>query len=300
MVPAASGLVVLSRIPSSAITSAAASWIGIIVIIVFLYSSFRWFFDRNDLSSRPFWMISMASCGILSVLSRHPEAAISWGVAMIFVGSSLFLLDYANRFMRVLLGIGLISMVGLPLTANASGIEGIFNQANWFFVFPVIFGLWVFMVGMAEKVLLKPEIPQKQEQIIYLTYPLSILILILSYLFVGLFGWRGSRIIGNWPVSVFLFSITIAWLVWDRRTGRPAQWLLLLRERTSSTFNQPLIAQIRRVVDFQWILVMVRYLYNSLGWLVRQLTFLLEGNAGIFWAILLMVLFIAVLNLGGA
>ncbi len=300
MVPAASGLVVLSRIPSTAISTATATWIGVFAIIGFIYSSARWLFVKEDLASRPFWIISLASCGIISVLTRQPEAAIAWGVGMIFIGTSIFLMEYANRFMRFLLGIGFISLIGLPLTANAAGISGILNRTNWFVGLPIVFGFILLMLGVAEKILEKPEIPQKMEQIIYLTFPLSILILTLSYIFVGLFGWHGSRVIGNWPVSTLIFIILLAYLVCDKRTGVPKRWLEWLREKSMTQIPQPLAQQIRKVVDFQWILVVARYLYIGLGWIVRQLTFLLEGNAGIFWAVLLMVLFFALLNIGGA
>ena len=299
MVPAASGLVVLSRIPSSAISTSTATWLGVFAIIGFVYSSLRWFFEKDDLAGRPFWIISVASCGIISVLTRHPESAIAWGVAMILVGSSVFLLEHANRFMRVMLGIGFISLVGLPLTANASGISGLFTQTNWYIGVPILLGVVFLFLGVAEKILRKSDIPTRMEQIIYLTFPLSILILIASYLFIGLFGWHGSRTYGNWPLSTLLFVLVLAWLIWDRRTGKPGKFLEFAREKYTQQMNQPLAVQIRKVVDFQWILELVKYIYIGFGWVVRQLAFLLEGSAGIFWAILLMVLFFAILNIGG-
>ena len=44
--------------------------------------------------------------------------------------------------------------------------------------------------------------PTGLERIVYLTYPSSILLLIISYVIIGLFGWRGSRIVGAWPAII--------------------------------------------------------------------------------------------------
>jgi hypothetical protein len=299
MVPAASGLVVLSRIPSSAISRTVADWLGLFALLALLFTAFRWVMSRDELNARPYWLVSLTAVGILAVLVRQPEASLSWGVSLVFIGSAIFLLENASRFTRVTLGVGLICMLGLPFTANASGMLGLASGKNFFWIILEFIGIFMLVVGAMDKVLRKPEIPEKLEQIIYLTYPLSILLLVLGYLFVGLFGWHGSRTVGAWWISVPLFLAVTAWVVLDRRTGRPTRWLEKIRSIGAIEEDRESLTFIQKFADLEWFYSAFRYLSRGLGSLVNAVTFLLEGSAGIFWAILVLVLFFAVLNLGG-
>ena len=139
---------------------------------------------------------------------------------MYFLAVRLFLLEYANRFIRIVLLIGVICLLGLPFTPNSSGLAGVASGGNFLWIFVSLLGVLFLAIGMINKVQHKPEIPQGQERIIYLTYPVSILLLILGYFFVGMFGWHGSRTIGGWWYSGFLFILLAIGWVWERRAGK--------------------------------------------------------------------------------
>lgn len=300
MVPAASGFVVLSRIPSSAISERTAYWLGSFALVALVYTSLRWLFNRNELAARPFWLVAMTAFGILAVLQRKPEASLAWGATLVFLGSSVFLLDYANRFMRVLLGIGLLSMLGLPFTANAAGVEGLLGSNSWLWTALSLVSFFVVVVGLAEKIMRKPDLPPKMEQIIYLTYPVSILLLVGGYLFVGLFGWHGSRTIGAWGLALLTSAFVIGWMVWDRRTGKPGQAIDRIRNiRASESINANLDT-FKKIINLEWFYTGFQYVFNGLGRVIGVVTFILEGSAGIFWAVLILVLFLALIGIGGA
>lgn len=301
MVPAASGLVVLSRIPSSAITPQTANWLSVFVIIALLYAGVRWLLETDELTSRPFWLIAMTCFGILAVLQRKPEAALSWGATLVFLGSAVFLLEYASRFMRGILGIGVLSMLGLPFTANASGVAGLFTSHNLIWTALVWLGFFLIILGTVEKIRRKPDMPQAMEQIVYLTYPSSILLLILGYVFVGLFGWHGSRTTGNLWVSFLLLALLIAWIIFDRHTGKPAQGLQSLRSFSRENDESGISKNkwVAQVVDLQWVYTCAQYLYRGVNQFVNLFTFILEGSAGLFWALLILVLFLALVGISG-
>lgn len=299
MVPAASGLMVLSRIPSSAVSARATAWLAGFTLAALLYASIRWVLEEDELNSRPFWLISMTAFGILSVLTREPTASLSWGASLVFLGSAIFLLEYANRFMRVLLGIGMISMVGLPFTANASGLLGISSTSNTVWIIIAMLGAFLILIGMANKIQKKPDIPAKMEQIIYLTYPVSILLLIFSYLFVGFFGWHGSRTMGSWGLAIILFLLVVGWMVWEKYTGQPGMWFTRIRKIKLAEIDLAGAWNLKNIIDLDWFYTGIRYVYLGLGKLISGITFLLEGSAGLFWGILTLVLFLAILNIGG-
>lgn len=300
MVPAASGFVVLSRIPSSAISERTAFWLGAFALLALIYSSLRWMFNRNDLAARPFWLVAMTAFGILAVLQRKPEASLAWGATLVFLGSAVFLLEYANRFMRVLLGIGLLSMLGLPFTANAAGVAGLLGSNAWYWTALSLISFFVVVVGLAEKIMRKPDLPPKMEQIIYLTYPVGIMLLVGGYLFVGLFGWHGSRTIGAWGLALVTSAFVIAWMVWDRRTGKPGQVIDRIRNTKAGGNLGGDVGTFRRIINLEWFYGGFRYVFNGLGRVIGVVTFILEGSAGIFWAVLILVLFLALIGIGGA
>ena len=83
-----------------------------------------------------------------------------------------------------------------------AGLAGLMGSPN---LFIEIISLLIFLpllVGLFRKIKGKEFIPTGLERIVYLTYPLSILLLISSFVIIGLFGWRGSRIVGAWPAII--------------------------------------------------------------------------------------------------
>ena len=54
----------------------------------------------------------------------------------------------------------------------------------------------------------------------------------------------------------------------------------------------------RQIISLNWFYNIFRYVFAGIGRLIDTITYLLEGSAGIFWAFLLMALFLAILNIG--
>jgi hypothetical protein len=298
MVPAASGLVVLSRIPSSAISHSVTAWLSLFTLAAILYAGTRWVLTQDELASRPFWLICLTAFGILSVLNRNPDASLAWGMTLVFLGSALFLLEYANRFIRILLLIGVIGLLGLPFTPNASGLEGVASGSNFLWIFVSLLGVLFLAIGMIYKIQQKPEIPEGQERIIYLTYPVSILMFILGFFLVGLFGWHGSRTVGAWWYSGFLIILLAVGWIWDKRAGRIRQSIYTLNNIGRTDIPFPGSVRFRQLISLKWFYNIFRYAFAGIGRVVDTMTYLLEGSAGIFWAFLLMALFLAILNIG--
>lgn len=298
MAPAASALVVLSRLPSTTISTGVVTLLSILAIVALLYASSRWLLEKDDLHSRPFFLIGLSAFAIITVLIKNPFQSISWGVSLIYLGSVLFLLDSYSPLMKGLALLCLIGFTGLPFTPNASGLSVIGSSGNVVWMIAGGISFIVLLFGFIQKVLNKPGIASNQEQIIYLTYPLAMIILVVGYLLTGLFGWQGSRLIGTWVYSIPITIITTGLWLWNWRTNRIDGILESFRSKFSEPDQPASPGLIRRIINLEWIFSGFRLLFRGMGQVARFLDDLLEGAGGFLWAALVFVLFLAILRIG--
>jgi len=297
MAPAASSLVVLSRLPSTTISSGAEVWLSILAVIALVYSAIRWLVERDELHSRPFFLISMSSFAIITVLMRSPFQSSTWGISLIYLGGMIFLLDSFTPFMKIITLVGVLGLIGLPFTPNASGVMALFGGGNipWL----IVGGLSMILIlfGYISKVLEKPMIAPNQEQIIYLVYPLAMIVLVLGYYFTGLFGWPGSRLVGAWWFTIPVGLIMVGLWIWNKRSGR----IDAIREWYQSTAPESADqtqSLVKRIINLEWIFSGFRFTFRILGRIASFLDNLLEGQGGFLWAALVFVLFLAILQIG--
>jgi hypothetical protein len=135
-----------------------------------------------------------------------------------------------------------------------------------------------------------------QEKIIYLTYPLSIIFIITSYLLIGLFGWPGSRTIGAWPAILTAIVIIILSMLVNKRYSH------IFQEHKATIFrilnNFPhLQKNISSFVSFSWIYKGLDLIIGMVGKIVNQFTFMLEGNNGLLWGMVLLIILVMIIGL---
>ncbi len=300
MAPAASALVVLSRLPSSTVGSRLEVWLSILAAIALMYASIRWLLQKDELLARPYWTISFSASAIICVLTGNPFLSLSWGISLIFLSGALFIFDSYNRFMRILVGLAILSLAGLPYSANSSGMQALAAEGHFYWLIPAFFAMLFLLYGFIDKVSVKPGVAANQEQIIYLTYPLAMLVLVSAFIVTGLFGWRGSRVEGIWWFSIPLVLVGLGLLVWNWRTRRVEAFLFGLSEMVDAPEGAAgLMGIIQRVINLQWVYNLVQTLLRGLGAVVSRVELILEGQGGFLWAALVFVLFLAIIQLSG-
>jgi hypothetical protein len=295
-IPPAASLVFLSRIPPETMNNDFVFVIKIFIFIAASYGVIRWLTEKAELATRPFWVMILSSFAILSTLNGNPYASISWGVTMILVGGTLYLHDSRTRLIQILLIIGLIFSAGFPYTPNAVGVMGLIGSDNIFNEIISLILLLLLLVGLYKIIFMKPMLALGQEKIIYLTYPLSIIFIITSYLLIGLFGWPGSRTIGAWPAILTAIVIIILSMLVNKRYSH------IFQEHKATIFrilnNFPhLQKNISSFVSFSWIYKGLDLIIGMVGKIVNQFTFMLEGNNGLLWGMVLLIILVMIIGL---
>jgi hypothetical protein len=294
-IPPAASLVLLSRIPPETLSPDMNLIIRVLSMIAAVYGLIRWLSGKRELDTRPYWVMILSSLAILSTLNGFSMTSVSWGVSMILLGGALYLHDFKTRFIQVLLFIGLVLFTGIPYTPNASGLAGLMGSPN---LFIEIISLLIFLpllIGYFRKINDKAFMPTGFERIVYLTYPLSILLLIISFVVIGLFGWRGSRIVGAWPAIITGFVIIILTMIGNKFL--PRQITYVMNSLADFINKYSLIRQYaRKIFKFSWVYTLFRWIFGIIGRIINWFTFLLEGESGLLWGMVFLILLIMVIG----
>jgi hypothetical protein len=115
-------------------------------------------------------------------------------------------------------------------------------------------------------------------------YPTGIILLLAIQLLLGFIGWDGALQIGAWVQAIIVSLLTFG-LVWATPRFRilnpiRAHWVNSTSSRTDSIYSSA------------WTL------YRLLGRISRAINVTLEGEGGIMWTLLFLVIFVSLLTQG--
>lgn len=280
---AAASLVLVSRVPAANISSLFAVLILIVSAIGTLYASWMWLRAPDELAGRPYWIIGMAGLAVYAGLCGNAAGAAGWGVALILAGGGLFLSSAQQTWLSRLLFVCVWEISALPFTVTAAGWNsngGILVWGQPLF----LIGQALLMAGFVRHVLRPASRTSLQSQPAWArsVYPAGIGLLLLIPLLLGLWGWDGALQVGTLPASIVAVLLTLG-LVWavprfPVLNPIPAHWLRPTAASRFEAVSQNLLG-----------------LYRWLGGISQTLSDVLEGDAGLMWALLFLILFIVML-----
>jgi len=284
---AVTSLVLLARLPASAVETRYLPYLLGFVALAALYSAWKWLTAPDELSGRPYWIIGMSALAVSATLRGNPAGSAAWGAALVLFGGLSFL--YSARqvwFTRILAALGVL-LLSLPLTLTASGWLGAFPQPVFFW--PLFLVAHALLVAGYLRHILRPaktsfsELPSWAQA----AYPVGLLLLCVTALLLGLWGWPGAFQLGAWVVSISL--VVLAGLA----------ILVVIRFQRLGVFEAPASVEARpsRFVALQDQMAGLFWsLYRNLGRLFSFAANLLEGDGGLLWTLLLLVLFVSLLR----
>lgn len=284
LVTAASSLVLLARIPPGGTASPLTPFLLALTALAGIYGGWMWLQANNDLNGRPFWLVGMASLSVASALRGNPVGSAAWGGALILAGTALFLTSIQHTWLKRLLLLGAWGISALPFSATAAGWQSSLPTGAFFW--PFFIAAQALLVSGYIRHAMRPSKGSLQYQPIWAQnlYPLGIVLPIIVLFLLGLWGWPGALQIGTWPASLAALLLTSGLLwVWPRLRlpVRGAHWV--------------------RPVTISWMEWLYRFLggmYKVTGALMRSFSALLEGDGGILWTLLFLVIFTSLLATG--
>ena len=293
LVPAATSLVLLVRSAAATAESGEViAWRPVILAfsgIVALYGGAAWALADDELDGRPAWILGMASFSVAGAVLGEPSASLSWGMALLLSGGLLFLTSVRDRRLIWLSGLGLLAISALPFTPTWNGARIFFGPFT-LLLLPFFIAQVLFLVGYARHVLREGETMVGAERWVWLIYPLAsgLLMLILF-----LFGWWSNPGVEDVPIAGWWVGIAAASMAGLVGIGARRRML-----QVSDKF----LVLFGGLLSFNWLYRFLWLSYRAVGDLIGFLTTVLEGEGGVLWALLLIVLFTLMfsgLGLGG-
>jgi hypothetical protein len=276
----------LARVPASALKSTLTPYLLILTAIAALYAGWMWLRSSDEILGRPFWILGFASLAVAESLRGNPVGSIGWGVALILCGGLLFLFSARRRSILWLPLMGLLALSTLPFSLTGAAWQA-GNSISWLFIIPFLPAQALLMAGFIRHTLHPGETSlESQEKWVKVIYPAGLLILLAVALLLGIWGWAGARIIGLWwlAVGVILLAAGFTYLALRILVRMPTgnlsgQWTQIFRlDRIYSILNA-LFIFFRRIADI--------------------ITGSLEGEGGLLWSFLLLVLILSILSTRG-
>ncbi len=270
----------------------------VLLAIGMLYGSLMWQFSQNELEGRPYWIISIACLMVTASVMQAWHAVVGLTAMLVVGGGAQFL--YSPRFRRPLLYLIplLIGIIALPYSPTSSVRSMLWGESNTPIYLVPVFSVLILLFGVTKHFL-------RQEPQQYLMESWMRFIYIVGMAFLLVTPWIGGIILGDqglglgfWGISVFLaiglISELIAmFIIKQKRIIVPARISGLLEGTSAAMIG------VNRFFKFSWFSNFREGIFSATGRVIGISIKILEGDGGILWSILFLVLIASlILTLG--
>jgi len=259
--------------------------VAFISMIVF-FNALSWIWKAKSHRHKTNWVILMAGFSIVSVIRGDLEASLAWGVALLLSGGILFLVSVNHRYLLLLAGISLINISMLPYTPTWVGTQLFAPPFHWVLLI-LLFSHILILIGYFQIAHKLDDHEEKIGRFTWVVYFWGLFLLPLVHLLIGfLIGDSVPLGLSSW---LGLLSSAAALSIFLVHRFYPEL-------RIWSFYGNRFIPLLQKLFNFSWFWRSLWSLYRGLGRVVDLLTKVLEGDGGILWTLLLLVLFITLIR----
>jgi len=248
-------------------------------VLAAVYGAIVWARARDELQGRIFWIIGTAGLAFSAAIQSHPQAALAWGLAMLYAGAYLFLASVRTRRMLPLSILSLLTITALPLTPTAAGMS-LYQPFHLLLVLLPLAQV-LLVVGYIRYVLQQTEPLTGVEPWVRAAYFTGLALLPLTHLASEYLGPSlPSESALLWPLILMAALAGLGVVAYRQKTSIPDQIFF----RLDSIFS------------LRWVYTLIGWVFAAIGRLVAGVTFLLEGEGGVLWALVFLALLVSVLG----
>jgi len=284
LIPVASSLVLLTRAADVGVPSTWSPYLVAAAVIAALYGSTSWARSKNELNARPYWILGMSAFAFIAAVYAKPNASLAWGVGLLFSGSILFLMSY--RVPKLLFPglLGLIGLSALPFSPTWGGMA-IYQSMPWILKIPFLVSQIFLVLGYIRFARHAPRPDYRLEPWAWIIYPLGLTLLPLVHFWVGWIIRPSTLVTFDW--------LSLKWWGGALAVGLAFLTIRLLHQRL--TLPPQFAPLVQGFLSLEWLYGFVWRLYRALGKLLASISMILEGEGGVLWALLLLILLISVM-----
>lgn len=286
LVSAAASLILLSRIQPQSTSAPLTIALLVLCGVAAVYLAWMWLRAPDEIAGRSYWILSLACFAIAGALQGNPPGSAGWSVGLLLAGGILFLSSVQQVWLSRISPIGVWTLSALPFSLTASAWNsptGVPNVA----VPAFIVAQALLMASYLRRAAGPSTHSRLESQAAWVRsiYPAGIWLLLAVQLVLGLWGWAGAGQIGAWPAGIAAALVT-AGLLWviprvPALNSMPIQELPRFRPRGLDRVYEAAAG-------------VARTLQAATGTITRTL----EGEAGILWSLVVLILFISLIARG--
>jgi hypothetical protein len=295
IVPAIASLVFVSRVAVMGVSSAFTSPLLIAAWIIAFCASILWLRAKDELDGRPFWVLGMSMISLAAAVRGQPVASMVLGISMLHAGALLYLYSARNRYLHLILLVGLLAISFLPFSPSWDAAR-LYTAplSSWMLTFLIPQSLLI--LGYLRHAFRPAESLHGVERMVQVIYPWGLFLLPLTQFMIGYWDWRNTVQQGTgyqYPASmnpveywsgVLVLALIVLWVV---------LWRLFPWKRFDKTIN------IGQVLSLEWLFLLIKSSYHLMSRIIAIITGIFEGDGGILWTLLLLVLLFAFFSQGG-
>lgn len=286
-----SGLALLTKLPAGLrVVDSSPLVAGGIVLLTF-YGGLMWLLAENEIAGRSFFGLFFSGLAILSALNGNAPLSAVWGVALICWGGMIYLYTVRSRRLMILMAAALLSFSGLPFTILSAGWQAVAWNAGWVIL---LAGMWIMLIaGFVRLVFQERESSSTFEPYIVTTYTLGLVVLLLSGWLSVFFGVEEGLRLGIWWGALIIFGISV-FLAQTALRRKQVEEISSLQSSWLQNVILRSTAAISAFLGLNWLYAVLRSVFHAVQGLTRLLTVLFEGEGGVLWSVLLLVLLISI------
>lgn len=301
LLPAASALVLIGRFHEEFLlfNETLSSIVQMLTLIAAFYSATMWMTRENSFQGRPYWMVALSALAIQCVLNGHAGASRAWGLGLLLSGSLIFLFNPPIRRIRFLPMLGLLGFIGLPYTLAASGWEGLLpDRFNLTWLVMVVTHAFL-VLGYFRFLIESQSTVTGLEKFARVTFPLGLVTLLQTILVLGVVGWPGVLTVGNLWGSLGSLAIVGLSLGLSRRFGFQTAAARISESMPLYRLGSLIVRFLRNFLSMAWLAKLVRSAFDRLCKFGNFFNRVFEGDGGILWSLVFIVVFsIVFLSIG--
>jgi hypothetical protein len=293
-----SALTPLARLGADAVPSRWIALVTVYCMLLMLYCAIRWWGLDSPRDGRVYWITGFSLIAYACVIHGQAAASVPWVVTSMLVGSALFLFTDRTRLYLGLSLANLVALTGLPYTPVSSGWSGLLGAPVDWRSTPFILAIAFFLTGSLKLAIGTPEPERRIEGLARFAYPAGMIVLLIMPWLIIL-NSTNEEPLQDWWAGFLTFALLLVLTIVFRDQvfeGAAFKWPATGFWKTFVKLFEGSLKAIQQ----DWLITIFNRLTGWLGGLTRVITGIMEGDGGVLWVLLLLVLFAALIsNPGG-
>lgn len=273
------------------------NWLTIIFTIAAVFGAVSWYFAENKLAGRPYWIFTLGCLALLGYIRSTTDVIIGIAAMMMAGGTMLFLPSPRTRRINMVVLLSVFGILTLPFTPTAVLPVGLWGEKISLSNIFIIACISLLISGWINHAYRQDEETEHQESWVWLFQTLALIILIAAPWIAEIFFLERVSNIYFWWYAVILFAVSgsiLALHFYRKREKNRISTIYLNIKR----WIDPVLLYADRFFRFEWLIQIIRGLGNFISVSMNLLVRVLEGDGGILWSFLFLVLLASLLITG--